>query len=130
MRANTSASHALGSTPESFALSISVYMLTAAAQVSGRFLPYGPAKLVNAQTAVKVNQVTMLAGNQVQLDFQLLGGATSGFRLESATALISTNNVWTQDNSATIQTNAPGQYRATTSTGGAARRFYRLRILP
>ena len=62
----------------------------------------------------------------MQIDFQVLTGSPAGFTVERTTAL---PGGWGTDAGATISTIVPGsQYRATVSTVGANRRFYRIKV--
>ncbi|MBI4324001.1 MAG: hypothetical protein HY674_01930, partial [Chloroflexi bacterium] len=110
--------------PGSFALQVR-------AKVSNRFLNWGPLRLISAQEGtpappvVIITAIQALPGNQVQLDFELTAGTAVGFTLETTPALPGT---WSADNDANIQTVSPNKFRVVRPDGGAAQRFYRVRV--
>jgi hypothetical protein len=68
----------------------------------------------------------IVSGNQVRLDVTLLSGSPSAFTLERVGALPGS---WSNDTVAVFTTNVPGaSYRFTTTTNGAIRRFYRVKV--
>jgi hypothetical protein len=106
------------------------YALRVRGKVYGSyFLDWGPSKLVTAQPgvvppAVRITRVQRPNGTQVQIDFELTSGSASTFHLQTAAQLPAT---WTTDAAAVIQAvTAPTRFRATTSTAGATRQFYRI----
>lgn len=105
------------------------YALRVRARVSERFLNWGPVKLVAAQvsantTVVRLTAVALLAGNQVQIDFERVAGTATQFQLESTSAL---SDAFTAVAGATLQSLGENRFRLTASTGGQPRRFYRVR---
>jgi hypothetical protein len=106
------------------------YILRVRARINSRTLPWGPTFPVTA-TVVQLPPVVQLVsppvvnGNQVQVNFTLVNyrvGTT--FQLLHST---SATGPYVVDPSATIQPVTAGvRYRATTVTGGAASKFYRV----
>lgn len=81
------------------------------------------------QLDLQIKSITLLSGNQVEIDFvsPVTGYSASSFRLQSAAVLGSPTN-FADDNSAVI-TAIPGGWRATTTQSGDMR-YYRIRRLP
>ena len=110
--------------PGSFALQVR-------AKVSNRFLNWGPIRLISAREGtptppvVTITAIQALPNNQVQLDFELTAGTAAGFTLETSPALPGT---WSADNAASIQTVSPNKFSVVRPDGGAAQRFYRMRV--
>ncbi|MGI8966076.1 MAG: CAP domain-containing protein, partial [Limisphaerales bacterium] len=105
------------------------YVLQAGAKILNRFLPYGPATFVSVITppaTVRVTQIQILAGNQVQIDFQILSGLAANFQLQSTTNL----SVPFMSVAASLQTIVPGSQYRFTATAGGAQSFYRVQSLP
>jgi hypothetical protein len=105
------------------------YNLNVRALLYGEFpLAWGPARLVTAITSAPPIIITLsrpiLAGAQVQIGFLLTSGSAPGFKLLQADAVA---GPWTTNAAAVLSTNAPDSYRFTVDTGGAARRFYRVK---
>jgi uncharacterized protein YkwD len=106
------------------------YSLRVRAQVSERFLPWGPAKLVTAQAgavpepSVRITGIQNPSASQVQIYFEAANATGVAFIIESAPAI---TGPWTVDASASIQpvvTNS--RFQATVlATGG--QRFFRVR---
>jgi hypothetical protein len=99
------------------------------AQIPGRTLSWGPTLRLSVTTpppAIQLVSRPALAGNQIQLDFNVGNYRTNmTFQLWRAPDLAGT---WTFDGSASFTTITPNsKFRATTSTGGASRMFYRIK---
>ena len=105
------------------------FILSARALIYDEFpLAWGPVKSVTAITSAPPIVITLrppaLTGSQVRIDFTLSSGSASGFSLLRASAA---SGPWTVDSAAVLSTNTPGAFRYTTSTGGVAGRFFRVR---
>ena len=102
------------------------FLLQAAAKVSGRFLPYGPARLasvVDPLTSLNITATRIVSSN-IEIDFQVLNGTTNSFQLQSTTNLL---NSFTNVGTASLQVLVLGnQYRFTAPRSGSPR-FYRIR---
>jgi hypothetical protein len=106
------------------------YSLRVRSKVSDRFLGYGPAKLVSAQTGVpaqvnvRITDAQLLGADQIQVNFELTSGASANLKLESAP---SPAGPWMADASASVQpAQAPTTFRAITATVGINQRYYRI----
>ncbi|PYI99858.1 MAG: hypothetical protein DME25_21995 [Verrucomicrobia bacterium] len=105
------------------------YLLHLRAQLPGRTLDWGPSLRVTVATpppSVLLAGKPVLSGGQIQLDFTVANYRTNmTFQLWKAS---NANGTWAVDNSAVFSTLIPNsKFRATTSTAGAARAFYRLK---
>jgi hypothetical protein len=105
------------------------YNLNVRALIFGEFpLAWGPARQVTAITSAPPIIITLsrptLAGAQVQVNFLLASGSAPSFKLLQADVV---TGPWTTNSAAVLTTNAPGSYRFTAATGGADRRFYRVK---
>jgi hypothetical protein len=109
------------------------YQIQVAPMVSGRWLPYGPAKVVTASAAamsIEIVSVQWLAGPQFRLTFQVSSGTTPSFQLEKKDQV---NGTWGADSAAILATLVPGsQYQFTTPATAPTpgQRFYRVRSGP
>ncbi|HWW03019.1 MAG TPA: CAP domain-containing protein [Candidatus Acidoferrum sp.] len=105
------------------------YLLQVRAQLPGRTLNWGPSTTIAVTTPPPVLQVAgvpTVAGSQVQLDFTV-ANYRSGMTLQLWKAADPTAT-WAQDTTASLQTLiANSKFRFTTTTGGAARMFYRIK---
>lgn len=105
------------------------YLLRVRAQIGSRTLNWGPAVRVTAPTAPPSLQFVgnpVLSGNQIQLDFNVANYRT-GMTFELWKASDPAGS-WTLDNSVSFQTLIPNsKFRATTSTGGSSKGYYRVR---
>jgi len=105
------------------------FALSARAMVSGRWLDWGPAKLVQASVPVTPTAEMRLAmpalgpGNQASLDFEVTSGVANEYVLARAPAPL---GPWTEDTAATLQQLAAGRFRFLTQTGGASQQYYRV----
>ena len=105
------------------------YSLRVRAQVSGRYLDWGPLLRVTAANiapaTVQFNGSPSVAGANVQIDFDVTNyRAGMNFQLLQAPDVAGT---WTTNGSASFQTLvANSKFRVTTTTGGAGKTFYRL----
>ncbi len=105
------------------------YLLFVRAQINTRTLNWGPALRVSATLPPPIIQLTnrpVLTGSQIQIDFTVTNYRTGmTFQLWRASDL-SAN--WTLDGTASFSTLIPNsRFRATASTGGAARMFYKVK---
>jgi len=105
------------------------YLLRVRAQLPSHTLNWGPSVRVTAiipSPGIQLTNRPVLAGTQMQIDFNVTNyrsGMT--FQLWKAS---DPSGSWTLDGAATITTLIPStKFRATTSTGGAARAFYKVR---
>ena len=107
------------------------FSLRVRAQVSSRYLDWGPLLRVTATTLAPVSLQfsgsPSVSGNQVQIDFDVTNyRANLVFQLLQASDVAGT---WTTNSSASFQTLvANSTFRVTTSTGGANKMFYRLQV--
>ena len=106
------------------------YSLRVRAQVSNRYLDWGPLLRVTATTLAPVSlqfsRSPSVSGNQVQIDFDVTNyRANLMFQLLQAPDVTGT---WTTNSSASFQTVTNSTFRVTTSTGGANKMFYRLQV--
>jgi len=105
------------------------YLLQVRARINGRTLNWGPAITVAVGAAPPMLEVVTgpsVSGNQVQIDF-LVANYRSGMSFELWTAS-DVGGAWTQDSSAALQTLAANsRFRFTSPSGGALRRFYRVK---
>ena len=105
------------------------YLLQVRPQLPGRTLGWGPGATISVTTPPPVLQVVSLptlTGNQVQMDFTVVNYRT-GMTLQLWRAA-DPSATWAQDTSASLQTLITNsKFRFTTSTGGAARMFYRIK---
>ena len=105
------------------------YLLQVRAQLPGRTLPWGTAATISVTTPpplIQVPGVPTLAGGQLQIDFNIANYRT-GMTLQLWKAA-NPAGAWTQDTSASLQTLIPNaKFRFTTTTGGAAKMFYRIK---
>ena len=104
------------------------YLLLVRAQINSRTLNWGPALNVTATLAAPGIQLTnrpVLTGSQIQIDFTVTNyrsGMT--FQLWKSSDLLT----WTLDGSASFSTLiANSRFRATASTGGASKMFYKVK---
>ena len=104
------------------------YLLQVRAQINSRTLSWGPALTVAASAPPPVLQLLkpVLTGSQVQIDFTVSNYRTNTtFQLWEASAV---NGTWALDGSASFSTLIPNsKFRATTSTGGATKTFYKVK---
>jgi uncharacterized protein YkwD len=107
------------------------YALRVRGRFASRAMPWGPAKLVTAQSGgssspfVRIIGVERLSSSQLQIDFEATGTAASGFDLESASVV---DGAWTTDFTASISPlPESGKFRAVSPMDSGARRFYRVR---
>ncbi|MBI3416967.1 MAG: carboxypeptidase regulatory-like domain-containing protein [Verrucomicrobia bacterium] len=107
------------------------YALRVRAQVSGRWLDFGPPLLVTGSvgvpvTSLKVADLQFLLTGQIQLQFDLLAGNFGNFHLESAPTPI---GPWAADPTATIQpTSSSTRLRILGSRVIASQRYYRVTV--
>jgi len=99
------------------------------AQINSRTLNPSPTATVTVTTpppGIQIVNQTVLPGNQIQIDFTVTNYNTGmTFQLWKVTDLTGT---WVADGSASFQTLiANSKFRVTTSTGAAARGFYRIK---
>ncbi len=93
-------------------------------------LDWGPALTVNATTnapvvpPVIVMSQPVVAGGQVQLNFNLTSGSSATYKLLQADQV---NGPWTTNLTATLTTNVPGSSYRFTAAVGPAMRFYRVK---
>ena len=105
------------------------YTLRVRAQVSGRWLDFGPPLLVTGKAGVPVTQIIVddfrFQGNsQIQLLFRILQGNTGDFHLESA---LTPAGPWSVDDTAVVQpTSSNTQFRILSFKIFARQRFYRV----
>ncbi len=108
---------------------MSAELVQVRAEMGSRFLNWGPALTLTVAAPSPTLQVVtapVVAGNQVQIDFAV-GDYQNGMLLQLWTATDPTGP-WTQDASAALQTLVPNtKFRFTSATGGAAKRFYRVK---
>ncbi len=103
-------------------------MLKVRAQLPGRTLNWGPALRVTVVTPAPILVLSnpTLTGNQFQLDFTV-----SNYHSGMTFQLLKSSDVggaYGVDGLASFQTLIPNsQFRAITSTGGAARLFYKIK---
>jgi hypothetical protein len=104
-------------------------LLLVRAQIGGRALPWGPALRVTVATpapSLQLVSAPVLATNQVQLDFTV-----ANYRAGMSFQLLQTSvasGPWSTNGTASFQTLiANSKFRATASTGGAAKMFYRVK---
>ena len=105
------------------------YLLDVRAQINSRTLNPSPTATVTVTTpppGIQIVNQTVLPGNQIQIDFTVTNYNTGmTFQLWKVTDLTGT---WVADGSASFQTLiANSKFRVTTSTGAAARGFYRIK---
>jgi hypothetical protein len=105
------------------------YLLRVRGQNNGTDWPWGPSLRVSTiiPPPSLLALTPVVSGNQVQIEFTVSNPAANmTFQLwKSATA----NGTFAVDNSATFQTLTPNtRFRATTTTGGAATSFYKVRL--
>jgi hypothetical protein len=105
------------------------YLLQVRAELPGRTLSWGPAATIAVTTPPPVVQLVSgptVTGNQVQVDFTV-----ANYRSDMTLQLWKAADpagTWAQDTSASLQTLvANSKFRFTTTTGGAARTFYRVK---
>lgn len=105
------------------------FALSVRALVSGRWLDWGPAKLVRASVPVTPTAKTRLAtpalwpGNQAWLDFEVTSGIANEYTLARAPSPL---GPWTEDTAATLQQLAAGRFRFLTQTAGGSQQYYRV----
>jgi Cysteine-rich secretory protein family len=109
--------------------SSNTYILQVRAQINSRTLPWGPSKTVTVGPPLPSIQIVSrptISGSQVQVDFSVANyhsGMT--FQLWKASDL---SGPWTQDASATLSTLvANSKFRLATTSGTAARTFYKVK---
>lgn len=107
------------------------YALRVRAQVSGRWLDFGPPLLVTGSvgtpvTSLKVADLQFLPTGQIQIQFDLLAGNVGTFHLESAPTPI---GPWIEDSTAFIQPTASNtRLRLLGSRVIASQRYYRVSV--
>jgi hypothetical protein len=106
------------------------YSLRVRARVSEKFLEWGPAKLVSAQTggapatSLKITGIQSLGAGRLQIEFDGLNSLLAIYELESAPTVA---GPWVSDGSASIQLLGLGlRLSAVTDAGTASQRFYRV----
>ncbi len=102
------------------------YTIQASAVIFSEFpISGGPVRQVAAIVGptVIVLATPVIAGSQVQLNFNLTSGLATTFRLLQADQL---GNPWLTNASAIFTTNVPGSSYRFTTTNGSATRFYRV----
>jgi uncharacterized protein YkwD len=105
------------------------YLLQVRAHINSRVLNWGPALVVTVAAPLPSLQLVSapsITGTQVQIDFTVSNYRTGmTFQLWKTT---DPSGTWTQDASATLTTlTANSKFRFTTSNGGAAQNFYRVK---
>jgi hypothetical protein len=92
-------------------------------------LGWGPLKPVTAITSsvpLVMLAKPILAGSQLRLDFSLLSGSASGFKLLRA---LDPAGAWSTDTGAVLTTNIPGSSFRFTTTTNSSRQYYRVQAL-
>ena len=100
------------------------YSLRVRAQVSNRYLDWGPLFRVTA-SPVQFSGPPTVSGGQAQIDFDV-----TAYRAGMTFQLLMASNpggTWTTNNAASFQTVVPNsKFRVTAPTGGASKMFYRI----
>jgi len=105
------------------------FTLQVRAEVSNRWLPFGPGKAVIATTGSNSNPVIrisniQISGGQAVIAFDLVSGSASTFSVLAAPAL---SGIWSDDANATVSSIGGNSYIATTSVGAGRERYFLIR---